>query len=68
MLPIDMAFRYLMVNEHEKALDWLEKGYKVRDQSMPYIATDLYFTRDLSDNPRFIALLEKMNLPIPSSN
>lgn len=67
ILPIDMAFRYLMIDEDEKALDWLEKGYEVRDQSMPYIATDLYFTSSLSDHPRFIALLEKMNLPMPTN-
>jgi tetratricopeptide (TPR) repeat protein len=67
VLPIDMAFRYMMVDEHEKALDWLEKGYEVRDQSMPYITTDIYFTWPLFDHPRFVALLEKMNLPMPSS-
>jgi TolB-like protein/Tfp pilus assembly protein PilF len=67
MLPIDMAFRYLLVDEHEKALDWLEKGYEVRDQSMPYITTDIYFTWPLFDHPRFVTLLEKMNLPPPAN-
>ena len=66
VVPIGLAFRCLMVDEHEKALDWLEKGYEIRDQSMPYITTDIYLTRPLFDHPRFIAILEKMNLPRPS--
>jgi len=32
VVPIIMAIRYLQVDEHEKALDWLERGYEVRDQ------------------------------------
>ena len=67
VVPMIMAIRYLQVGEHEKALDWLERGYEVRDQSMPYITTDIYFTRPLFDHPRFIALMEKMNLPLPSN-
>ena len=33
--PIEIACIYLMAGEHEKALDWLDKGYERRDQSMP---------------------------------
>jgi hypothetical protein len=32
---------------------------------MPYIATHGFLFEPLFDNPRFIAILEKMNLPLP---
>jgi len=63
--PISLVVNYMMAGEHEKALDWLEKGYETRDQSMPYIGTTIYLCEPLFDHPRFITILEKMNLPRP---
>ena len=65
MSPIDMAFRCIMADQHEKALDWLEKGYEIHDAGVPYIATKIFIFEPLFNNPRFIALCEKMNLPLP---
>ena len=53
----------MMGNQQEKALDWLEKGFEIHDPNMPYIATGFSNFDQLHDNPRFIAILEKMNLP-----
>ena len=42
-------------------MSWLERAYASRDPGMTGIKTDLDFVF-LHDDPRFIALLEKMNL------
>jgi tetratricopeptide (TPR) repeat protein len=65
--PIVMAQRYIMVDQAEKALEWLEKGFEVRDPNMPYIATQGYLFDPLFDHPGFIEIIQKMNLPLPIS-
>ena len=63
--PIELAVRYIYANMPDKAMDWLEKGFELRDPNMPYIATPIYNLDPLHDNPRFIDIVEKMNLPLP---
>lgn len=63
--PVEMAYRYMMVDQPEKALEWLEKGYEKHSHIMPYIATRGFMFEPLFDQPRFIAILDKMNLPHP---
>ena len=58
----EMAVRLNMVNQKEKALQYLEKGYEIHDPNMPYIATGIYQLEQLYNHPKFIAILEKMNL------
>jgi tetratricopeptide (TPR) repeat protein len=67
-LPVEMAARYLWVNEPEKAVEWFEKGYEIRDQTMPYIGTKMFCLEPLFNNPRFIEILKKMNLPLPKAD
>jgi tetratricopeptide (TPR) repeat protein len=61
---IDMALRYIMVNQPDKAMDWLEKGFEIHDPKMRWI-TQIYNLDTLFTNPRFIDIVEKMNLPLP---
>ena len=63
--PFELVYRYMMVDQPEKALEWIEKGFEVRDQVMPYLATPGFYCEPLFDNPRFIEIFEKMNLPMP---
>jgi TolB-like protein/predicted Ser/Thr protein kinase len=56
------ALFYLRAGEREKALDWLEQAYEVRDQGMPYISIEPIYD-SVRDHPRFHALLQQMNLP-----
>ncbi len=63
--PIELAVRYSWLNNYEKTMDWIEKGFELRDQNMPYIATGIYKFDSLYDNPRFVDIVEKMNLPLP---
>lgn len=66
--PVELVFRYMMVDNPDKAMEWIEKGLEVRDPVMPYLGTKGFLCETLFDNPRFIAILEKMKLPLPSAN
>ena len=61
----DLAARYLMLGQNDRALYWFENGLEMHDPNMPYITTGFFNTDPLEDNPRFLAILEKMNLPLP---
>ena len=67
VLPIDMAFKNYVINRDDKTMEWIEKGLELHDFSLIYIGTGfMNFTR-LYDNPRFIEVLNKMNLPLPKN-
>jgi TolB-like protein len=67
-IPIEMAIRYMWVNQPNKALEWIEKGFEIHDPNMPYISTRMYCFDPLFSNPRFIDIITKMNLPLPKTN
>jgi len=65
-MPMEIAILYIIANDYSKALDWIEKGYEDHNANMPYFGMNWFSNLDsLRDNPRFIAILEKMNLPLP---
>jgi hypothetical protein len=59
----DVAMLYIWAGEKAQALDWLEKGFEVRDPNLPYINVDPTYD-PLRSDPRFQALLRRMNLPL----
>ena len=60
--PIEYAGNYAFLRETDKAIDWLEESYKQKDMGMTGIFVEPPFTDPvLRSNPRFIALLKKMN-------
>ena len=61
-LPFDIASFYAAAGGKDKAVEWLEKGFEVRDPVMPYIGCYPGFD-DLHPDPRFQELLRKMRLP-----
>jgi serine/threonine protein kinase len=61
----DMAFRYLVADQPDKAMDWVEKGFEMHDPLMTYITTPARYFDRLFGDPRFVAICEKMNLPLP---
>ena len=65
--PIDMAIRYITANQPDKAMDFIEKAFEIHDPATIYIATKMCNLDPLFKNPRFIAICEKMNLPLPKS-
>jgi len=65
--PIDIAVGYMITNQPEKALESLETGFKMHDSNIPYITTHLFNFEPLYGNPRFIDIVEKMNLPLDAN-
>jgi len=61
----EMAFRYIFAGQPDKAMDCIEKGYELHDPLMTMITSKFFFQDAFSGNPRYIAICEKMNLPIP---
>jgi serine/threonine protein kinase len=61
----DMATRYIIADQPDKAMDWIEKGFASHDPLMTYITKSAQIYDSLFGNPRFIAICKKMNLPLP---
>ena len=59
--PVDIAHFYDEAGDKDKALDWLEKGFDTRDPNMPYLGVPAYDS--LRSDPRFQAIIRRMNLP-----
>jgi class 3 adenylate cyclase/TolB-like protein len=55
--------RYLEMGNAERAIDYMEKLYELRNPNVPYISAINHYNQ-LKDYPRYIALLDKMNLPV----
>ena len=57
-----MAHVSLALGEHKQAVSWLEKAAEERDGLLPFI--NVWFVFDpLRPDPRFQALLRRMNFP-----
>jgi serine/threonine protein kinase len=61
----DMAFRYMIADRPDQAMDWIEKGLESHDPLMTYITKSARILEPLFGDPRFIAVCEKMKLPLP---
>jgi TolB-like protein/tetratricopeptide (TPR) repeat protein/predicted Ser/Thr protein kinase len=59
--PWQIGTLYTRAGKNDEALDWLEKAFQAHDPNMPYLSVDPIFDA-LRGNPRFQALLLKMNL------
>jgi TolB-like protein/Tfp pilus assembly protein PilF len=60
--PWQIGTLYTRAGKNDEALEWLEKAYEEHDGNMPYISVDPIFD-GLRDDPRFLDLLRRMNLP-----
>ena len=57
-----VAAVYVGLGEKDKAFEWLEKDFQVRNGKLPEIRWNIRF-EPLRDDPRFKDLLKRMNLP-----
>ena len=64
--PYHLAYVYTGLGEHDRAMDLLERAFEKREGAVYGIAGSFLFA-DLRSHPRFIALLEKMNLAPPDA-
>ena len=60
---MDQAFRYIEVKQYDKAMDYFERAFELRSPNLPTISRNITYDR-MKNNPRYIELLKKMNLPI----
>jgi len=61
-LSDNIAMLYGVLGENDRAFEWLEKVYEARQNILLWIKTD-YEWDPIRSDPRFTALLRKMNLP-----
>ncbi len=60
--PYDVATFYAFAGDRDRAIEWLEKGYELREPNMPFVGLPDFET--LRDDVRFQDLLRRMKLPI----
>ena len=60
--PFYVAIIYAGLNEHEKAMDWLEKAYRYRSNGLVFLKVDPDLD-SLRSQPRFQDLQRRMHLP-----
>jgi TolB-like protein/Tfp pilus assembly protein PilF/predicted Ser/Thr protein kinase len=58
---VHLAMRYLDAGDKDRAIDFLNKAYEIRDTWLPYIGIPLWDS--LRSDPRFQALLRRIGLP-----
>jgi tetratricopeptide (TPR) repeat protein len=63
VLPERVEWLYIWAGEKAQALEWLERGFEVRDPNMPYINEEPTYDT-LRTDPRFQDLLRRMNFPL----
>ena len=55
---------YAWRGEKDKAFEWLERSYQSHDGGLSYLVYDRML-HSLHSDPRYAALLKKLNLPVP---
>jgi serine/threonine-protein kinase len=60
--PYQIAQVFAWRGERDQAFEWLDRAYRDRDPGLPYVKLDP-FSQSLHGDPRFTALLAKLNLP-----
>jgi DNA-binding winged helix-turn-helix (wHTH) protein/TolB-like protein/Flp pilus assembly protein TadD len=59
--PYNIALVYNALDEREKALEWLENGYRMRDPKMTFLKVEPKWN-SLRDEPRFGDMIKRMKL------
>jgi adenylate cyclase len=58
------ANRYLIIKDYDRAMNYFEKAYEEKFWSLAYVSLIAKEHPELKNNPRYIALVKKMNLPL----
>ncbi len=62
--PYYFALAYVGLGDNEKAMDWLEKAFSDRSNGLVFLKVEPALD-NLRQNPRFLALRQKLNFPQP---
>ena len=69
MSPYDFAVVYTGLGNKDLAVSYLEKAFQERHISMHYLNVDRHWLfRSLNSDPRFQAILRRMNFPSQNDN
>jgi TolB-like protein/tetratricopeptide (TPR) repeat protein len=63
--PNHMVHLFTWAGDIDRAVEWLERSYEMRDHEIAYAAA-FWLSDTLKADPRFHTFLKKMNLPIPA--
>ena len=63
MNAMDVAAKFIMVDEIEKGIHYIEKAYEAHEQALPIIATSINGMEKVQKDPRIIEIIRKMKLP-----
>ena len=55
--------RYFKLGNLDKVLECFEKEYELRGNFLPYISPKYTYYELFKDQPRYVEILKKMNLP-----
>ncbi|MEA3161251.1 MAG: hypothetical protein QOD95_2799 [Gammaproteobacteria bacterium] len=61
--PVGIAGMYAFRGELDDAFKWLDRAFEQKDPTLYHIKSDPQFQRQIESDPRYKALLKKMNLP-----
>ncbi len=61
--PMNIVVLYDLAGDHDSAIEWLERSYELKDHEMAYLAVFPGFTDEFREDPRFKAMLRRMELP-----
>jgi len=64
----EMGEYYWKAGNLDKSIECYIKAYEMHDPMMPYITLSEIGFDDIKDDPRIIAIIEKMNLPFTAPN
>ena len=59
----DIALLYFYLGDKDNGFAYLEKSYEERDYRMPGLKVDPYIEENVRSDPRFKAMLKRMNFP-----
>jgi adenylate cyclase len=60
--PVNVAMVYAYRNDSDAAFRWLERAYEIHDTNLLELVGE-HLLKNIADDPRYGALLRKMNLP-----
>lgn len=61
VIPFDIATWYAYAGDDDRVMEWLERGYAIRDPSLPFVGLPDF--DGVRKDPRFRDLLRRMKLP-----
>jgi len=61
--PMNIVHLFDLAGDHDRACQWLERSWELKDHEMAYLAVFPGFNSSFTEHPRFKAMLRRMNLP-----